>query len=169
MSSYSKLLTNTNYNQPTTWSCLVGWFWIFSWHNALNTSLQGLNAVVSQLYSHIKPFGTKLLLFQRHLSETQPNTTHFPSLQEIMTSFPQTNISTEMRRYVADISSLAEKFQHRFRDFAAVRRSCFFPLLCPWTLMTPSIAVGIHVVYPGCWFKIENASIFVFDIWFKIK
>lgn len=164
MSSYSKLLTNTNYNQPTTWSCLAGWFWIFSWHNALNTSLQGLNAVVSQLYSHIK-----LLLFQRHLSQTQPNTTHFPSLQEIMTSFPQTNISTQMRRYVADISSLVEEFQHRFQDFAAVRRSCFFPLLCPWTLMTPSIAVGILVVYPGCWFKIENTSIFVFDIWLKIK
>ena len=33
--------------------------------NALNTSLQGQNAVVSQLYSHIIAFGTKLQLFQR--------------------------------------------------------------------------------------------------------
>ena len=90
--------------------------------NALNTSLQGQNAMVSQLYSHIKAFRTKLLLFQRHLSQAQPNTTHFPSLQEIMTSFPQYNISAQMRRYATDISSLAEEFQERFRDFAAIEK-----------------------------------------------
>uniref|UniRef100_A0A8D2LVJ3 Uncharacterized protein n=1 Tax=Varanus komodoensis TaxID=61221 RepID=A0A8D2LVJ3_VARKO len=90
--------------------------------NVLNTSLQGQNAVVSQLYSHIKAFGTKLLLFQRHLSQMQPNTTHFPSLQEIMTSFPQNNMSAQIRRYEADISSLAEEFQQRFRDFAAIEK-----------------------------------------------
>ena len=90
--------------------------------NALNTSLQGENAVVSQMYSHIKAFGTKLQLFQRHLSQTQPNTTHFPSLQEIMTSFPENNISAQMRRYAADISSLAEEFQQRFQDFAAIEK-----------------------------------------------
>ena len=61
--------------------------------NALNTSLQGQNAVVSQLYTHINAFGTKLQLFQRQLSRMQSNTTHFPSLQEIMTSFPENNIS----------------------------------------------------------------------------
>ncbi|OCT78218.1 hypothetical protein XELAEV_18029325mg, partial [Xenopus laevis] len=90
--------------------------------NVLNTSLQGQNAVVSQLYSHIKAFRTKLLLFQSHLSQTQPNTTHFPSLQEIMTSFPQNNISAQMRRYPSDISSLAEEFQQRFRDFVAIEK-----------------------------------------------
>ncbi|GAA6092455.1 general transcription factor II-I repeat domain-containing protein 2 [Tachysurus ichikawai] len=41
--------------------------------NALNTSLQGQNAVISQLYSNIKTFGIKLQLFQRHLLQTQPN------------------------------------------------------------------------------------------------
>ncbi|KAF7237537.1 Chromodomain-helicase-DNA-binding protein 1-like [Varanus komodoensis] len=90
--------------------------------NMLNTSLQGQNPLVSQLYSHIKAFGTKLLLFQRHLSQTQPNTAHFPSLQEIMTSFPQNNMSAQIRRYEADISSLAEEFQQRFRDFAAIEK-----------------------------------------------
>lgn len=46
--------------------------------NTLIMSLQGQNAVASQLYSHIKAFGTKLQLFQRHLLKTQPNTTNFP-------------------------------------------------------------------------------------------
>ena len=93
--------------------------------NVLNTSLQGQNAVVSQLYSHIKAFGTKLQLFQRHLSQTQPNTTHILSLWEIITSFPENNISAQMRRYAANSSSL--EFQQRFQDFAAIkRRSRFF-------------------------------------------
>ncbi|XP_063781329.1 general transcription factor II-I repeat domain-containing protein 2A-like [Pseudophryne corroboree] len=106
--------------------------------NALNTSPQGQNAVVSQLYSYIKTFGTKLQLFQGHLSQMQPNTTHFPSLQEIMASFPENNgpnseliaaeniittyISAQMRRYEADVSSLAEEFQQRFHDFAAIEK-----------------------------------------------
>lgn len=105
--------------------------------NVLNTSLQGQNEVVSQLYSHIKAFGTKVLLFQRHLSQTQPNTTHFSSLQEIMTSFPLNNISAQMRRYTVDISSLAEEFQQCFRDFATIEKEItLFPLPSPWTLMT---------------------------------
>ncbi|XP_027140791.1 general transcription factor II-I repeat domain-containing protein 2 [Larimichthys crocea] len=63
--------------------------------NALNTSLQGPDAVISQLYSHIKAFGTKLKLFERHLSQSQPNTAHFSALQEIMTRFPQSNVASE--------------------------------------------------------------------------
>nr|XP_049594684.1 general transcription factor II-I repeat domain-containing protein 2 [Syngnathus scovelli] len=90
--------------------------------NMLNTSLQGPNAVISQLSSHIKALGTKLQLFQRHLSQTQPNTTHFPELQGIMTSFPQSDINTQTRRYPVDISSLAVEFQQRFKDFAAIEK-----------------------------------------------
>lgn len=90
--------------------------------NALNTSLQGPDAVISQLYSHIKAFGTKLKLFERHLSQSQPNTAHFSALQEIMTRFPQSNVSAQMRRYASDISSLAEEFRQRFQDFAAIEK-----------------------------------------------
>ena len=90
--------------------------------NAQNTSLQGQNAVVSDLYSHMKACGTKLQLFRSHLSQTQPNTTHFPALHEIMTSFPQNNISARMRRCAADISSLAQEFQQSFRDFAVIEK-----------------------------------------------
>lgn len=41
---------------------------------------------------------------------------------EIMTSFPGNNISAQMRRYAADISSLAEEFQQCFQDFAAIEK-----------------------------------------------
>ncbi|XP_077340540.1 general transcription factor II-I repeat domain-containing protein 2-like [Lithobates pipiens] len=61
--------------------------------NVLNISLQGKDAAVNQLYSHLKVFGTKLQLFIRQLSQAQPNLIHFSALQEIMTSFPQDNIN----------------------------------------------------------------------------
>lgn len=90
--------------------------------NVLNTSLQGPDAVISQLYSHVKAFGIKLQLFERHLSSTQPSTAHFPALQEIMARFPQSDVAVQTRRYVSDISSLAEEFKQRFRDFAAIEK-----------------------------------------------
>lgn len=88
----------------------------------MNTSLQGQNAVLSQMYSHIKAFGTKLQLFQRLLSQTQTNTTHFPALQEIMISFPQDKISAQTRRCAADIASLAEEIKQCFQDFEAFQK-----------------------------------------------
>uniref|UniRef100_K7G2H6 SPIN-DOC-like zinc-finger domain-containing protein n=1 Tax=Pelodiscus sinensis TaxID=13735 RepID=K7G2H6_PELSI len=90
--------------------------------NVLNTSLQGKDAAVNQLYSHLKAFGTKLQLFIRQLSQTQPNTIHFSALQEIMNSFPQDNISAQTSRYAADIASLAGEFKRRFQDFAAIEK-----------------------------------------------
>ena len=71
--------------------------------NVLNTNLQGQNAVVSQLYSHIKAFGNKLQLFQRQLSQMQPNTTHFPLLQEIMTCFTKRSFNEQIQKYVVDV------------------------------------------------------------------
>uniref|UniRef100_K7G8U0 SPIN-DOC-like zinc-finger domain-containing protein n=1 Tax=Pelodiscus sinensis TaxID=13735 RepID=K7G8U0_PELSI len=90
--------------------------------NVLNTSLQGKDAAVNQLYSHLKAFGTKLQLFIRQLSQTQPNTIHFSALQEIMNSFPQDNISAQTSRYAADIASLTGEFKRRFQDFAAIEK-----------------------------------------------
>jgi len=90
--------------------------------NVLNTSLQGPEAVISQLYSQIKAFEAKLQLFKRHLLEAISNTAHFSALQEIMTRFPQSNFSAQTRRYALDISSLAEEFKARFQDFAAIEK-----------------------------------------------
>lgn len=90
--------------------------------NALNVSLQGQDAVVNQLYAHIKAFGTKLQLFQRHLSQTDPCTAHFPALQEVMDSFLLDNIGAQTKRYAAAIGSLSVEFKERFRDFAAIEK-----------------------------------------------
>ena len=88
----------------------------------LNTSLQGPEAVISQLYLQTKAFEAKLQLFKGHLLEAIPNTAHFSALQEIMTRFPQSNFSAQTRRYTLDISSLAEEFKARFQDFAAIKK-----------------------------------------------
>lgn len=90
--------------------------------NVLNASLQGPNSLISQLYSHVKAFRIKLLLFQRHLTQEQPNTTHLPLLRQIITVFPPENVNAQMKKYAADIASLAEEFQQRFRDFAAIEK-----------------------------------------------
>lgn len=90
--------------------------------NVLNTSLRGKDAAVNLLYSHLKAFGTKLQLFIRQLSQTQPNLIHFSALQEIMNSFPQDNISAQMSRYAADITSLAGEFKRCFQNFAAIEK-----------------------------------------------
>ena len=90
--------------------------------NALNVNLQGRDAVVSQLYAHIKAFGTKLQLFQRHLSQTEPCTAHFPALKEVIDSFPQENIGAQMKSYATAIASLSVEFNKRFRDFAVIEK-----------------------------------------------
>ena len=90
--------------------------------NALNVNLQGRDAVVSQLYAHIKTFGTKLQLFQRHLSQTEPCTAHFPALKEVIDSFPQENIGAQMKSYATAIASLSVEFNKRFRDFAVIEK-----------------------------------------------
>ncbi|XP_073807411.1 general transcription factor II-I repeat domain-containing protein 2-like [Danio rerio] len=90
--------------------------------NELNVNLQGKDAVVSQLYAHIKAFGIKLQLFQRHLSLTEPCTAHFPALKEVIDSFPQDNIDVQMKGYVTAIASLSVEFNKRFQDFAVIEK-----------------------------------------------
>ena len=90
--------------------------------NALNVNLQGRDAVVSQLYAHIKSFKTKLQLFQRHLSQTEPCTAHFPALKEVIDIFPQNNIGAQMKSYATAIASLFVEFNQRFQDFAVIEK-----------------------------------------------
>ncbi|KAJ7990392.1 hypothetical protein DPEC_G00299830 [Dallia pectoralis] len=90
--------------------------------NVLNVNLQGKDAVVTQLYAHIKAFGTKLQLFQRHLSQTEPCTAHFPALKEVSDSFPRDNIGAQMKSYATAIASLSVEFNKRFRDFAVFEK-----------------------------------------------
>ena len=86
--------------------------------NALNISLQGQNAVVSELYSHIKAFKTKLQLFQRHFSQTEPCTTHFPALRDVTIGCR----CVETKKYAEALIPLASDFNDRFWDFAAIEK-----------------------------------------------
>ena len=90
--------------------------------NVLNISLQGKDAVVSQLFAHIKAFGSKLQLFQRHMSQRQPSTAHFPVLRKVMDSFLPGNIGAQAGRYAAIIASLSAEFSGRFRDFYGMEK-----------------------------------------------
>lgn len=89
--------------------------------NVLNVNLQGQDAVVSQLYAHIKAFA-KLQLFQRHLSRKEPCIAHFPALKEVIDSFPQDNIGAQMMSYATAIASLSMEFNKRFCDFAVIEK-----------------------------------------------
>ena len=104
--------------------------------NVLNTSLQGPEAVISQLYSQIKASEAKLQLFKRHFLEAIPNTAHFSALQEIMTRFPQSNFSAQTRRYALDIHLWQKSSRHIFRILQLSRRKLLYFLhLSPWTQM----------------------------------
>ncbi|KAK7886513.1 hypothetical protein WMY93_026134 [Mugilogobius chulae] len=90
--------------------------------NALNVSLQGKDAVISQLYAHIRAFKTKLHLFHRHLLQAEPNTTHFPALHGVLESLPPDNVHAQMEKYADAISALMEEFNVRFRDFVTIEQ-----------------------------------------------
>ncbi|XP_073670885.1 general transcription factor II-I repeat domain-containing protein 2 [Paramisgurnus dabryanus] len=89
--------------------------------NALNVSLQGKDAVVSQLYSHIKAFATKLQLFKRHLSQSEINTSHFPTLKEVMDCFPKETCG-KIGKYANVIEDLFAEFNWRFKDFTIIEK-----------------------------------------------
>ena len=84
---------------------------------ALNTSLQGKDAVVSQLCAHNKVFATKLQLFHRCLLQNKPNMTHFPLLQEVVDNFPSENDVRHVGKYATAVASLSEEFYECFHDF----------------------------------------------------
>ena len=86
--------------------------------NALNISLQRQNAVISELYSHIKAFKTKLQLFQRHWSQTVHCTTHFPALRDVTID----STCVETKKYAEALIPLASDFNNRFRNFAAIEK-----------------------------------------------
>lgn len=65
-------------NGRTVGSCLVVRVGVFDLFECATHQ-----PVVSQLYTHIKAFATKLQLFRKHWSQRDPDTAHFPTLQEV--------------------------------------------------------------------------------------
>ncbi|XP_076864060.1 general transcription factor II-I repeat domain-containing protein 2A [Brachyhypopomus gauderio] len=88
--------------------------------NTLNKSLQGKDALVSQMYAHMKSFAVKLRLFEKQIRDR--NTAHFPALGEIISHFPNANIPENMDKYVTVLTSLIKEFNKRFQDFAAIEK-----------------------------------------------
>lgn len=89
--------------------------------NALNVNLQGKDAVVGQLYSHIKAFATKLQLFKRHLSQNEINTSHCPALKEVMDCFLEETCG-QVGKYAKVIKALFAEFNWRFKDFTIIEK-----------------------------------------------
>ena len=90
--------------------------------NELNISFQRKKAVVSELSSHIKAFKTKLQLFQRHLSQTESCTTHFPALQDVIIG----SVCVRTKKYAEALIPLISEFNDRFRDFAVIEKEVLF-------------------------------------------
>ena len=55
--------------------------------NALNVKLQGRDQLVNKMYDHVRSFGRKLLLFEKHLQTN--NFVHFPSCETIAKAYDQ--------------------------------------------------------------------------------
>ncbi|KAI3353881.1 hypothetical protein L3Q82_005096 [Scortum barcoo] len=83
--------------------------------NAMNLQLQGRTRVISDMYSTVKAFQTKLILWEAQMRKE--NLSHFPSCQTM-----KDKLSTSVfpsAEFADKISVLAADFRHRFADFEA--------------------------------------------------
>uniref|UniRef100_A0A8K9XV45 SPIN-DOC-like zinc-finger domain-containing protein n=1 Tax=Oncorhynchus mykiss TaxID=8022 RepID=A0A8K9XV45_ONCMY len=83
--------------------------------NAINLQLQGRDRVISDMYSTVKAFKTKLTLWETQMRKE--NLSHFPSCQTMKeklstSAFPSTQLADK-------IGMLAADFRRRFADFEA--------------------------------------------------
>lgn len=97
---------------------------LFEHMNELNTCLQGKGTFAHEMYSKIKAFTVKLILFSRQLGENI--TIHFPTLKTMVPHIMSTEKFTNM------LSSLDNEFARRFADFQKLAAG-FDILLSPIT------------------------------------
>ncbi|KAI7790545.1 putative general transcription factor II-I repeat domain-containing protein 2-like [Triplophysa rosa] len=82
--------------------------------NDLNLKLQGKDVFAHELYSNVKAFKAKLVLFSRHISSR--DFAHFPTLGGLSSPIKQSHIE----RYSSTLSDLHAEFSRRFTDFAKI-------------------------------------------------
>ncbi len=82
--------------------------------NDLNLRLQGKDVFVHELYSNVKAFKAKLVLFSRQISSR--DFSHFPTLTGVSTPITQSRIE----RYSSTLINLHAEFCRRFTDFAKI-------------------------------------------------
>ena len=85
---------------------------VLSHLNDLNVKLQGKNAFVHELYSHVTAFKAKLILFSRQMSNK--SFTHFPTLATLNVPPGHTD------RYSTTLTHLHTEFNRRFADFEKI-------------------------------------------------
>ena len=81
--------------------------------NELNVALQGKNRKISDLYSSVKAFKSKLRLFLRHIGAN--NFAHFPHLKQR----EDDGVAIDTQPYVDALVRLTDEFNTRFEDFSA--------------------------------------------------
>lgn len=108
--------------------------------NAINLQLQGRARVISEMYTTVKTFQTKLTLWEAQMQKE--NLIHFPSCQTI-----KNELSTGVfpsAEFADKISILAADFRHRFADFEA-QKSRFALLGNPFAVDVESISPNLQM------------------------
>ena len=88
--------------------------------NTLNKSLQGKDKLVPHLYAHIKAFCVKPHMFETQLRSS--HATFFPALSDVMSPYPNTDLSAKNEKYAYVTASLVTEFNQRFQDFSVIEK-----------------------------------------------
>jgi 17beta-estradiol 17-dehydrogenase/3beta-hydroxysteroid 3-dehydrogenase/mitotic-spindle organizing protein 1 len=86
--------------------------------NELNSKLRGKGLFAHDLYSCVKSFMTKLLLFSHQIGMKQ--FPHFPTLQQI------TVCDQNLKKYTSSLLDLHAEFSRRFEDFKMIENDLSF-------------------------------------------
>ncbi|XP_067940313.1 general transcription factor II-I repeat domain-containing protein 2-like [Watersipora subatra] len=88
---------------------------VFSHMNELNMKLQGKNQFVQDMYTNVKAFKSKLVLFSRQI--LNKSFTHFPTLATLKEA------RAKVKKYGESLDALHREFCRRFSDFEKIDKS----------------------------------------------
>lgn len=97
---------------------------IFSHMNELNVKLQGKDQFVHDMYTNVRAFKSKLILFSRQMSNK--SFAHFPTLAV------QKEAARNAKKYSKSLDDLHREFCRRFSDFPKIDKSLQL-VSCPVT------------------------------------
>ncbi|XP_067943097.1 general transcription factor II-I repeat domain-containing protein 2B-like [Watersipora subatra] len=83
--------------------------------NELNMKLQGKDQFVQDMYTNVKAFKSKLVLFSRQI--LNKSFTHFPTLATLKEA------CVKVKKYSESLDALHEEFCRRFSDFEKIDKS----------------------------------------------
>ncbi|XP_077585569.1 general transcription factor II-I repeat domain-containing protein 2A-like [Stigmatopora nigra] len=95
---------------------------IFSHMNELNVKLQGKDQFVHNMYTNVRAFKSKLILFSRQMSNK--SFSHFPTLATLKEA------TRNIKKYCKTLDDLHREFCRRFSDFEKIEKSLLL-VSCP--------------------------------------